>query len=119
MVHLKRKVISVKFFKNELGKEPVKEWLLELSKEDKKIMGADIKTVEFAWPIGMPICRPLGESLYEVRSHLSSKKIARVIFTLHKNEMILLHAFIKKTQKTLGGDLDIAKKRLRRLKSVK
>jgi phage-related protein len=94
------KIITAKFFASDSGKEPVREWLQELSKEDKKIIGADIKTVEFGWPIGMPSCRPLGNDLYEVRSHLSSNKIARVVFTLDKNEMILLHAFIKKTQKT-------------------
>ena len=113
------KIIAVKFFRNESGKEPVREWLLELSKEDKKIIGADIKTVEFGWPIGMPVCRPLKESLYEVRSHLSSHTIARVIFTLHRHEMILLHGFIKKTQKISDADLEIAKKRLRSLKNAK
>ena len=113
------KIIAVRFFRSESGKEPVREWLLELSKEDKKIIGADIKTVEFGWPIGMPVCKPLKEGLYEVRSHLSSHKIARIIFTLHKSEMILLHAFIKKTQKTLDADLELARKRLRSLKNVK
>src|SRR5437870_1121129 len=107
------KIITVKFFKNESGKEPVREWLLEFSKEDKKIIGTDIKTVEFGWPIGMPICKPLGDGLYEVRSHLNSNKIARVIFTLFKDEMILIHAFIKKTQKTQNSELDLARKRLR------
>lgn len=67
------KIVTVRFFKNEAGMEPVREWLLELSKEDKKTIGADIKTVEFGWPIGMPVCKPLGGGLYEVRSHLSSK----------------------------------------------
>lgn len=113
------KIIAVKFFRNDSGKEPVREWLLKLSKEDKKIIGSDIKTVEFGWPIGMPVCRPLKERLYEVRSHLNSHKIARVIFTLHRNEMILLHGFIKKTQKTSDADLELSKKRLRSLKNVK
>jgi len=113
------KGLSVRFFKNESGKEPVRDWLLELSKEDKKIIGADIKTIEFGWPVGMPVCRPLKDGLYEVRSHLSSNKIARIIFALHRNEMILLHAFFKKTQKTLDVDLDLAKKRLRKLKNAK
>ena len=75
--------------------------------------------MEFGWPIGMPVCRPLKEGLYEVRSHLSSHKIARIIFTLHKSEMVLLHAFIKKTQKTLEADLELARKRLRSLKNAK
>jgi phage-related protein len=113
------KIITVKFFKSDSGKEPVREWLLTFSKEDKKIIGADIKTVEFGWPIGMPVCKPLGDGLYEVRSHLHSNKISRVVFTLHKGEMILLHAFIKKTQKTPDSELNLAKKRLRSLKNGK
>ena len=90
-----------------------------LSKEERRIIGVDIKTVEFGWPVGMPVCRPLGEGLYEVRSSLPSQRIARTIFTLHKQEMILLHAFIKKTQKTPEADLSLAKKRLRSLKNAK
>jgi phage-related protein len=113
------KIITVKFFKSESGKEPVREWLLTFSKEDKRIIGTDIKTVEFGWPLGMPICKPLGDRLYEVRSHLSSNKIARVLFTLQDNEMILLHAFIKKTQKTPDNELELARKRLRSLKNAK
>lgn len=66
------KKITVKFYKSDAGKEPVKEWLLELNKEDKKIVGVDVKTVEFGWPIGMPVCKPLGNGLYEVRSNLQS-----------------------------------------------
>ena len=119
MIHSYKKVISVRFFKTESGKEPVREWLLELGKEDKRIIGADIKTVEFGWPIGMPVCRPLQGGLYEVRSPLSSNKVARIIFTLEKNEMVLLHAFFKKTRKTLDADIVLAKKRLRRLNNVK
>ena len=92
---------------------------MELSKEERRIIGVDIKTVEFGWPVGMPVCRPLGEGLYEVRSSLPSQRIARIIFTLHKQEMILLHAFIKKTQKTPEADLSLAKKRLRSLKNAK
>lgn len=113
------KIITVKFFRNESGKEPVREWLLELSKEDKKIIGADIKTVEFGWPIGMPVCRPLGERLYEVRSNLTSNKIARIVFTLYNGNMFLLHGFIKKIQKMPDAELNIARKRLRSLKNDK
>ena len=75
--------------------------------------------MEFGWPIGMPVCKPLGEGLYEVRSHLNSNKIARVIFTLFKSDMILLHGFIKKTQKIPDCELDLSRKRLRSLKNVK
>jgi hypothetical protein len=52
------------------GREPVREWLKGLSAEDRKIIGEDIKDVEFGWPIGMPLCRPLSRGLWEVRSSL-------------------------------------------------
>src|SRR5262249_46739906 len=73
----------------------------ELSEEDRKSIGEDIKTVEFGWPIGMPVCRSLGEGLYEVRTSLVQNRIARVLFYIDKrNRMVLLHGFIKKTTKT-------------------
>ena len=99
------------FFRTEAGGEPVREWLKELpSPEDRKRIGEDIKTVEFGWPIGMPVCRPLGEGIYEVRTTLVQKRIARVLFYIDKKgRMVLLHGFIKKTQKTPDEDLDLAK----------
>jgi phage-related protein len=93
------------------GREPVREWLLGLPIEDRKIVGADIKDVEFAWPIGMPLCRALGQGLWEVRSTLTRGRIARVLFCEHNGQMILLHAFIKKTQMTPPADLELATKR--------
>lgn len=90
----------------------MREWLKAISPiEDRKQIGVDIKTVEFGWPIGMPVCRPLGDGLYEVRSNLSQNKIGRVLFYIDvKGRMVLLHGFIKKTQKTPTGDLDLARK---------
>ena len=105
------KKITVKFYKTLSNKEPVREFLKELSKNDKITIGEDIKTVEFGWPIGMPVCRPLGESLYEVRSTISSKREVRTVFTIINQYMILLHVFIKKSQTTPNSELDIAKKR--------
>jgi phage-related protein len=93
------------------GREPVREWFKGLSKADRKIVGEDVKDVEFAWPIGMPLCRPLGRGLWEVRSNLPQNRIARVLFCEHKGMMVLLHAFIKKTKKTPKSDLDLAVKR--------
>ncbi len=93
------------------GREPVREWLKSLSAEDRKIVGEDIKDVEFAWPIGMPLCRPLSRVLWEARSTLTQDRIARVLFCEHAGRMVLLHAFIKKTQKTPAGDLELAIKR--------
>jgi phage-related protein len=105
------KKIFAKFYKTLRGKEPVRDWLLTLDAEDRKIIGKDIQKVEFGWPIGMPYCKPLGHGLYEVRSDISNQRIARLIFFIKANEMILLHGFIKKTQKTPKPELDLAIKR--------
>jgi len=105
------KKISALFYENSNGKKPVREWLYSLDEEDRKSIGKDIKTVEYGWPIGMPVCRKLESKLYEVRSDISNKRIARVIFTVIDEYMILLHGFIKKTQKTPKQDIDLALKR--------
>ena len=87
----------------------MRDWLRGLSSDDRKRIGSDIKTVEFGWPIGMPVCRPLGSAIYEVRTTLSQNRIARVLFYIDKNErMVLLHGFMKKTRKTPDEDLELA-----------
>ena len=110
------KKINVVFYKTPAGNEPVREWLISLEQEDKKTIGADIKTVEYGWPIGMPVSKPLGNNLYEVRSNISSKRIARVIFIIMDNYMILLNGFIKKTQKTPINEINLALKRVKEMK---
>ncbi|MFT7824586.1 MAG: type II toxin-antitoxin system RelE/ParE family toxin [Sulfurimonas sp.] len=105
------KKIAALFYENTNGKKPVREWLYTLDDEDRKAIGKDIKTVEYGWPIGMPVCRKLESKLYEVRSNISDKKIARVIFTVIDEYMVLLHGFIKKTQKTPKQEIDLALKR--------
>lgn len=103
------KRIPAIFYCTESGGEPVRNWLKGLSPEDRKRIGEDIKTVEFGWPIGMPVCKPLGHGIYEVRSNLAQNRIARVFFYIDKKgRMVLLHGFIKKTQKTPDDDLDLA-----------
>jgi phage-related protein len=97
------------------GRERVREWLKGLPAYDRKIVGEDIKDVEFAWPIGMPLCRSLGKGLWEVRSTLTQGRIARVLFSQYEGKMILLHAFIKKTQKTPAADLELALKRMKEI----
>ena len=98
------------FFRTEAGGEPVREWLKGLSPDDRKRIGEDVKTVEFGWPIGMPVCRPLGQGIYEVRTSLAQNRIARVLFYIdRKARMVLLHGFVKKTQKTPGEDLVLAR----------
>src|SRR6266496_460265 len=96
-------VLSVAFFRTGSGNEPVREWVKSLPREERRIIGEDIKTVQFGWPLGMPLVRKLDNGLWEVRSRLPDR-IARVIFTTGKRRMILLHGFIKKSQKTSQQD---------------
>lgn len=111
------KKLPATFYCMASGTEPVREWLKRLDAVDRKIVGQDIATAEFGWPVGMPICRSLGSGLYEIRSDLASHRIARVIFCVLRQRMVLLHGFIKKTQKTPKSDLDLALKRKRELTS--
>lgn len=105
------KTIPVRFFRSDADNEPVREWLKSLSIEDKAIIGQDIKTVEYGWPLGMPLVRKMDKNLWEVRSDISDKSIARVFFTVRDGCMVLLHGIIKKSQKTPENDLQIAKER--------
>lgn len=109
------KRVKAVFYESGSGNEPVREWLLSLDREDRRIIGEDIATVEFGYPIGMPVCRSLGNGLYEVRSDISDGKIARVIFVVKRGYMVLLHGFIKKTQKTPKQDIDLAAKRAKEI----
>ena len=106
--------LTVRFFRETTGAEPVRAWLKALPDQDKREIGSDIKTVQFGWPIGMPLIRKLEKDLWEVRTTLEDG-IARVLFTVQDGRMILLHGFIKKSQKTPKNELDTARKRLRRL----
>lgn len=96
----------------------MREWLIEMSEADRKAIGDDIRTAEYGWPIGMPLCRAIkGEAgLWEIRTRLSGGRIARVFFCAHNERMVLLHGFIKKSQKTPDKELAIAIKRKRGLK---
>lgn len=109
MVEIKK--LPAAFYCTAAGNEPVREWLKGLNEADRRIVGQDIATAEFGWPVGMPICRSLGRGLYEIRSDISHGRITRVIFCVAEEQMVLLHGFIKKTQKTPKTDLDLALKR--------
>ncbi len=102
--------LQVFFYKSISGKEPVREWLKNLKKDDRRIIGIDIKTVQFGWPLGMPLIKKIDNNLWEIRSNLNDR-IARVIFTICEDAIMLLHGFIKKTQKIPASDLNMAKKR--------
>ncbi len=104
-----QKRIPAIFFRTEAGGEPVRVWLKSLTRQEKKLIGEDIKTVEFGWPIGMPVCRKLGSGLCEVRTRLPGNRISRVIFYVDaRSRMVLLHAFIKKTRQTPHADMNLA-----------
>jgi phage-related protein len=109
VIHGKR--VPAIFFRTESGGEPLREWLKSLPPEDRKLIGEDIKTVEFGWPVGMPVCRSIGDGICEIRTHLTQDRIVRVLFyTDAKGRTVLLHGFIKKTQKTPPNDLELARK---------
>lgn len=107
-------VLKVVFYRSQSGSEPVRDWLKSLSKNQMQQIGIQIKTIQFRWPLGMPLVRKIDTNLWEVRINLDDK-IARVLFTVQNNLMILLHSFIKKSQKTPNQELVIAKKRLSNL----
>lgn len=112
---MSQKRVKVVFYRTESGNEPVREWLLALSDKDRKIIGDDLQTLEFGWPIGMPVCRAITsrKGLWEVRSRLTGGRIARVLFCIVGDKMVLLHGFIKKRQKTPPREIEIAVKRMK------
>jgi phage-related protein len=109
--------LPIVFFATGAGREPVREWLKELDKSDRREIGADILAVQQGWPLGLPLCRSLGNGLWEVRSSLPSRRIARVIFAFDGETIVLLNGFIKKTQKTPAAEIDTALKRLKEMTS--
>ena len=112
------KSLQVVFYLSGTGREPVRDWLKSLQRAERKVIGEDIKTVQFGWPLGLPLIRKMEAGLWEVRSKLG-KRIARVLFTQHEGMLILLHGFIKKSQKTPLPDLKLAKQRLRDIRGGK
>jgi phage-related protein len=109
--------IPVVFYRSSRGVEPVRDWLRSLPAEDRREIGSDLATVQFGWPVGMPLCRPLGDGLWEVRSSLPSRRIARLLFFAHENRLGIVHGFIKKTQKTAPEDIALARGRMKEMKA--
>ncbi|MDR4499704.1 MAG: type II toxin-antitoxin system RelE/ParE family toxin [Candidatus Scalindua sp.] len=97
------------------GNEPVRKWLKSLGAADRKIIGDDLQTLEYGWPIGMPLYRSFSshKGLWELRINLTQGRIARILFCVKNDRLIMLHGFIKKTQKTPTQDLAIAVKRMK------
>jgi len=107
----KPRSIPVLFYQTPSGADVVLDWLKALDQVDRNIVGQDLMRVQFRWPVGMPLCRPLGGGLWEVRSNLTSHRIARVLFCFVDGRIVALHGFVKKTQKTPDAELKLARQR--------
>ena len=103
--------IPVVFYRTRGGAELVRDWLRSLDERDRNAIGLDLMRVQFRWPVGMPLCRAMGDGLWEVRTSLPSNRIARVLFCMVRDRIVVLHGFIKKTQKTPAEELTLARKR--------
>jgi len=110
--------LKVSFYRTDSGSEPARDWLKDLDKESKKTIGEDIKTVQFGWPLGMPLVRKLDTDIWEIRIHLKNR-IARVLFTVVEDVLVILHGFIKKSQKTPVEDLKLANDRMKKFERKK
>jgi phage-related protein len=106
--------MEVVFYRTERGREPVRDWLRALTKTERRIVGTGIKTVQFSWPLGMPLVRKLEPDLREIRSNVD-QRIARTLFTVVGNRIVLLHGFVMKARKTPKSDLELARRRRRSL----
>ena len=113
MKGLKR--LPAAFYASAGGNEPVREWLKGPDEKERRIVGQDIAAAKFGWPVGMPLCRSLGNGLWEIRSRISDGRIARVIFMVADARMVLLHGFVKKAQKTPKPDLALAMRRMKEI----
>ena len=103
--------IPVVFYRTRGGAELVRDWLRALDERDRNAIGLDLMRVQFRWPVGMPLCRAMGDGLWEVRTPLPSNRIARVLFCVVRDRIVVLHGFIKKTQKTPDQELTLARRR--------
>jgi phage-related protein len=109
--------IPVIFYRTVGGVAPVLDWLRSLPPGDRRVIGEDLLTVQFGWPVGMPLCRPLGSGLWEARSSLPSRRIARLVFFVDDGGIGVVHGFIKKTQRTPVEDLKLARHRMKEMKT--
>ena len=111
-----RKKLPSAFYRNSQCAHPVRDFLIELSREDRRAIGDDIATIEYGWPVGKPNCAPIGLGLWEIRSYLPNNQIARILFTVHEDRMILLHGLIKEAQKSPEGAIETARARMKEIK---
>jgi phage-related protein len=109
---------SLSFYFAPSGAQPVRDWLRSLPADQRKEVGRDLMRAQWRWPVGMPLCRPMGGGLWEVRSNLPHGRTARVLFCVEDSGLVALHGFIKKTQKTPDTDLELARKRMKEVKKL-
>jgi phage-related protein len=109
--------IPLRFYRTAGGAEPVREWLKALQREDRLAIGMDLMRAQYRWPVGMPLCRAMGDGLWEIRTNLPSKTIARVLICVRASELVALHGFIKKTQRTPNEELLLARRRKKEVES--
>jgi phage-related protein len=107
--------IPLIFFRTAAGSEPVREWLKALPEAERKAVGKDLLRAQWRWPVGMPLCRPMGTGLWEIRTDLPTKRTARVLLCVYREHLVALHGFIKKTRATPDEDVVLARKRQKEL----
>jgi phage-related protein len=105
--------MPVRFYRTDAGGSPVLDWLRGLDRADRRAIGLDLMRVQFGWPIGRPLVGSFKDGLWEVRSTLPSQRTAGLILCFHDQMFVVLHGFIKKTQKTPADDLALAKRRMK------
>jgi phage-related protein len=108
--------IPLVFYRLRPGREPVREWLKGLPEVERHAIGRDLLRAQWRWPVGMPLCRPLGEGLWEIRTDLPTRRTARVLLCIYEERLVALHGFIKKTRKTPESDLALARQRHKELR---
>jgi len=99
------------FYQTATGREVVRDWLRNLDQRDRNVVGRDLMRLQYRWPVGMPLCRALGDGLWEVRSELTSNRIARILFSIRDGRVLVLHGFVKKTRRTPDDHLTLARRR--------
>ncbi len=107
--------MPVVFYRTGRGVAVVRDWLRELDPPDRNAIGLDLMRIQFRWPVGMRLCRPMGDGLWEVRSELPSRRIARILFCVLARRIVILHGFVKKTRATPDAELALARRRRREL----
>src|SRR5450755_2356087 len=107
--------IPLVFFRTATGSEPVREWLKDLPQVERRAVGEDLLKAQWRWPVGMPLCRPMGSGIWEIRTDLPTRRTSRVLVCVYREHLVALHGFIKKTRVTADEDLKVARMRLKEL----